>query len=297
MARPDLRSRLRQFGLTDAEIAAYLAVLSAGTTRIRTVAERADLSRPYAYDLIQTLADHDLVTVRDHVSPIKVEPVPPAAVASAYEDRIDSLEAAFEGFLATAAGPATADEGAPPRSLIRLRDELVDLGLTPKESNVVLVVYARGETRVSEVATAADVSRAFVYRRSDQLAERGFVVVDEESSPKTLAPRDPDELVAQFRETLTAIVSGVEERYDEDRTATDQVEVVSSPQTVVSRIRELLGETRREAFLSVPASVYPDVESTLRETVDRGVLTLLLVGGVEGDAQPERFRGAGSVSM
>lgn len=57
---------LEQFGLTANESAIYVAALELGEASARAIAERAQLPRTYAYDLLRSLAEHGFVTYLEH---------------------------------------------------------------------------------------------------------------------------------------------------------------------------------------------------------------------------------------
>ena len=103
----------------------------------------------------------------------------------------------------------------------------------------------------------------------------------------------PSEVVALLQEELADMEDDPAERYSETRDAPQQFEVTESRATVHKRIAEITADAE-EVVLSIPAPVVPKVRDDLADTVERGVLVLVLVTGVDGDADDE-YDGSGNV--
>lgn len=76
MERQELREELKRLALDEDESDVYLALLSAGPSKARTVAEEADIHRTTAYRILKALADRGLVEVGVG-RPMKFTPSPP----------------------------------------------------------------------------------------------------------------------------------------------------------------------------------------------------------------------------
>lgn len=156
-------------------------------------------------------------------------------------------------------------------------------GLSEKEVDTYLAILERGEAKASEIADAADVSKRYVYSISEELETRGFVEVDDHAVPTVIRPVAPDRVVDRLSRSVEEMEPEIRARYTETAEPGQQFEVIKSRQTVLKRIENRLSNAETEVTLSVPASVLPHVRETLEETVDRGVLVLLLLGATGGE--------------
>lgn len=96
MTESIIRQHLATFGLSEKEIDAYLAVLRSGTMTTGDLADRADVSTGYIYDVVQTLADRKLVTIDESTSPTTVRARPPEEVSGEFSAQIEDLEGAID---------------------------------------------------------------------------------------------------------------------------------------------------------------------------------------------------------
>lgn len=158
-------------------------------------------------------------------------------------------------------------------------------GLSTKEIDTYLAILEHGESKASTIADAADVSKRYVYSISEELEGRGFVEVDDHSVPTRIRPVAPETVVDRLTRSVEEIEPEIRTRYTETERPGEQFEVIKSRQTVRKRIRSLLADAENEVTLSLPADVLPEIRTTLEETVDRGVLVLLLLGGAESERQ------------
>ncbi|SDR36742.1 TrmB family transcriptional regulator [Natronobacterium texcoconense] len=156
-------------------------------------------------------------------------------------------------------------------------------GLSEKEIDTYLAILDHGESKASTIADAADVSKRYVYSISEELEERGFVEVDDHAVPTVVRPVDPETVVERLTHSVEEMEPELQSRYTTTERTGEQFEVIKSRQTVLKRIEELLARAGDEVTLSLPASVLPQVRSTLEETANRDVLVLLLVGTADGD--------------
>jgi sugar-specific transcriptional regulator TrmB len=158
-------------------------------------------------------------------------------------------------------------------------------GLSEKAIDTYLAILEQGTATASTIADVSGVSKRYVYSISEELEERGFVQVDDHAVPTEIRARPPEAVVDRLSRTVEEIQPEIEQRYTQTERAGDQFEVIKARQTVRKRIQTLLETAEEEVTISLPASVLPEIRSTLRETVDRGVMVLLLLGTVEDDVQ------------
>ncbi|WP_276273736.1 TrmB family transcriptional regulator [Haloarcula litorea] len=84
---------LAQFGLSETEAAAYLAVLERGTATVAAVSDETDISTGYVYDIAENLADRGLVVVDDHHTPTQIRAVDPESAVESMTAVLTDLEA------------------------------------------------------------------------------------------------------------------------------------------------------------------------------------------------------------
>lgn len=154
-------------------------------------------------------------------------------------------------------------------------------GLSEKEVDTYLTILDHGEAKASTIADDAGVSKRYVYSLSERLEERGFVEVDDHVTPTTIRANAPDAVIDRLEEDLDAIEPALEARYSRTAPTAQLFEVVKSRVTVVKRITELLDAAEEEVTLTVPSRHLDEVRDALADAVDRGVLVLLVVTGVD----------------
>lgn len=179
----------------------------------------------------------------------------------------------------------TTDPGDPPDAAVTgdvdVEELLKRFGLSDKEVDTYLTLLEHGEAKASTVAEAAGVSKRYVYSASEELAARGFVTVNDHVTPTTIRANPPGEVVDRLANDAQSMRPALEARFSRAEAATEPFEVVKSRVTVVKRIRQAIGEAREEVALSFPLDSIDEVADELRAAVDRGVLVLLIVTGVD----------------
>lgn len=158
-------------------------------------------------------------------------------------------------------------------------------GLSEKAIDTYLAILEQGTATASTIADVSGVSKRYVYSISEELEERGFVQVDDHTVPTEIRARPPEAVVDRLSRTVEEIQPQIERRYTQTEPSGDQFEVIKARQTVLKRIETLLETATQEVTISLPATVLPEIRSTLQETVDRGVMVLLLLGTVEDELQ------------
>ncbi len=171
---------------------------------------------------------------------------------------------------------------------------LRQLGLSEKEVDTYLTILEHGEAKASTVAEDAGVSKRYVYSVSEKLDDRGFVDVIDHVVPTTIRANPPDEVVAALTSDLESLEPELNTRYGNVSEQEREFEVIKTRTTILKRITGLLERAEEEVTLSIPAPLLEEVETELRETVDRGVLVILLVTGDDTVAESE-FEGVASV--
>ncbi len=176
-----------------------------------------------------------------------------------------------------------------------LGDLLAQFGLSEKEIDTYLAILERGEAKASEIAEEADVSKRYVYSISQELADRGFVDVQDHEVPTKIRAVAPEDVIEQLSGTLDTMEPELERRFTTTEESIKQFEVIKSRSTVLKRIETLLEQAEEEVTLILPPSLLSSLRSTLVETVERDVMVLLLLSGPEAKSTAvERLDGVAS---
>jgi len=96
MSSARIRDHLAAFGLSRKEIDTYLAILRRGEATTGDVADAADVSRGYVYEVAETLAERGLVIVDESEALTMLRARPPAEAVSELSTRLTELESAVE---------------------------------------------------------------------------------------------------------------------------------------------------------------------------------------------------------
>lgn len=177
-----------------------------------------------------------------------------------------------------------------------LRTRLRDFGLSDKEVSTYLTILDHGEAKASVIADEAGVSKRYVYSVADDLETRGFVEVNDHAVPTTIKANPPDEVIGKLTSELQEIGPALESRFTATPETLEQFEVVKSRQTVHKRLNRLIQEADLEITVSIPITTLPEVEDELRNAVDRGVLVILLLTGINGGRVEADLEGLASVA-
>lgn len=175
-----------------------------------------------------------------------------------------------------------------------LEGRLEQLGLSEKEIDTYLTILEHGEAKASTVAEEASVSTRYVYSASEALEDRGFVEVNDHVVPTTIRATPPEDVVSGLADELERIESALSDRYAGVSDHLQEFEVIKTRTTIRKRLMERLETAEREVALSVPASLFPDLEPKLRDAVDRGVLVLLIITDAD-ELDRERLDGVATV--
>ncbi|MFB6161950.1 MAG: TrmB family transcriptional regulator sugar-binding domain-containing protein [Halococcoides sp.] len=159
MTETIIRQHLTTFGLSEKEIDAYLAVLRSGTKTTGDLADSAEVSTGYIYDVVQTLSDRKLVTIDESTSPTTVRARPPEEVSAEFTARIDELEDAIDEAFAGGDEPA-GFEIVRSRSTVRRRARSA---IETAEGEVFIVIPATEFEKLRDALTAAVDRGVFVY--------------------------------------------------------------------------------------------------------------------------------------
>jgi len=177
-----------------------------------------------------------------------------------------------------------------------LRQQLKSFGLSDKEVDTYVSLLGHGEAKASVIAESAGVSKRYVYNVLGTFEERGLVEVNDLETPTTVRAVEPSRVIDQFTDRLSSLEDRLEAEYDPEPRVERRYEVLKSTSTVRKRIQTLLRQAENEVTLSVPASLVPEIAGDLEATLNRGVLTVVLVTEDESwSGDVAAFDGLGSV--
>lgn len=91
-ADPGLRDQLKSFGFSDKEIDTYTTILTLGEAKASVIAEGADVSKRYVYNVLGEFEDRGLVEIHDHETPTTVRATDPSTVVDRLSDTLSALE-------------------------------------------------------------------------------------------------------------------------------------------------------------------------------------------------------------
>ncbi|WP_433632365.1 TrmB family transcriptional regulator [Halomicrococcus sp. NG-SE-24] len=162
-----------------------------------------------------------------------------------------------------------------------LEDQLQRFGFSDKEVDTYLTILELGEAKASTIADEAGVSKRYVYSIAETLSDRGFVEVNNHAVPTTIRANSPEDVVGALTDDLEEMRPALDSRFSRTDSRTERFEVVKSRVTVLKRISELLSRADTEVTLAIPYRLLDEVADELRAAVERDVLVLLLVTGVD----------------
>lgn len=115
-----IRDRLGQFGFSEKAIDAYLSIVDHGRVKPSTIAEEANVSTSYVYQVCAQLEEDGLITVDDHRTPAVIHANPPG---SAFDHLIDELESVSEAVASRYERPQEPEERF---RVVKSRSTLID---------------------------------------------------------------------------------------------------------------------------------------------------------------------------
>jgi sugar-specific transcriptional regulator TrmB len=91
MPEQTLRDHLVAFGLSEKEADAYLVVLRSGQSTTSEVAQAADISQGYVYELASELVERGLITLDESTTPTRLRARSPEEALGTFSERLDQL--------------------------------------------------------------------------------------------------------------------------------------------------------------------------------------------------------------
>ncbi|MFB6308049.1 MAG: TrmB family transcriptional regulator [Haloarculaceae archaeon] len=159
MGDESVRDTLATFGLSETEIEAYLALLERGRATTGEIADAADVSRSYVYDVVRELSERGLVVVDESATPTELRARSPEEVTAALSSRVDTLESNLQS-LYEESTDEPGFEIVRSRATVRQRARRL---LDSADSEAFLVVPATELAGLADALAAARQRGVFVY--------------------------------------------------------------------------------------------------------------------------------------
>ncbi|MFW5950428.1 MAG: TrmB family transcriptional regulator, partial [archaeon] len=96
MSVDGIRDQLKTFGLSEKEVDMYVSVLKHGEAPVKTLADDADISVRYVYDVGEQLEERGLVTMNDHAKPTTIRAKSPGEAVSDLVHQLRTVESGLE---------------------------------------------------------------------------------------------------------------------------------------------------------------------------------------------------------
>ncbi|MBX0322399.1 TrmB family transcriptional regulator [Halomicroarcula sp. F13] len=160
MSAETLREHLATFGLSEKEIAAYLAVLRAGEATTGEVSAAADVSQGYVYEIAAALTDRGLVTIDETASPTVLRARPPEEALGSLASRLDEVRESVESLYTAPADEGPTLEVVHSRATVRKRAARY---LESADREAFLVLPAPEVSHLRDALAAARDRGVFVY--------------------------------------------------------------------------------------------------------------------------------------
>jgi len=182
---------------------------------------------------------------------------------------------------------------------------LREIGLTDYETRAYLILLERGVMTASEVSEHGNVPYSKVYETLNSLERKGWVEA-ERGRPSRYFPKAPSEALEAARLRLEDMVSGWRNVVlGELQPLYERRELLEKPDiwilrgefSVLAKLREMLGNTRKELMVAAPAfakSFVDAVVATLSQLRDSGVNVHVMV---TANWDVERIAKAGEVKV
>lgn len=159
----------------------------------------------------------------------------------------------------------------------RVSRQLVNLGLSEKESLSYLTLLKEGALSASEVAKRIDALPNAVYRLMESLEGKGFVV-DLGGRPRRFQARPPEAAFSAFLESKALAIEKAKTAALESlakapkRVAPTRVDLVTGQEEVFSKAVEMYNEAKEETLLiSIGEPISEELMLAIRDALERKV--------------------------
>ncbi|PSP98724.1 ArsR family transcriptional regulator [Halobacteriales archaeon QS_4_70_19] len=156
------------------------------------------------------------------------------------------------------------------------------------ETEAYLAVLEHGQLTASEIAEKTDIPQPRVYDTVRSLSENGLVEL-RESRPIQVLAVDPEEAFEDVQSTLTTLVSSLSERYRAPARDAEAVSLITSRQTILRYLEEVISGAEYELVLSLTPDLLSRFEDEIKARRDAGVSIDLLLAPASEVPGPDEY--------
>lgn len=181
-------------------------------------------------------------------------------------------------------------------------EHLQKLGLTEYQSRAYIAVVELANAPLPEIVEESGVPQARIYDVIDDLSDMGLIEIHEQSGGKTVSAPSPEDAlesyrnhhVSEFTDTIEFVSRELERSHKRERTAEGSVTVLTHKRSATRHMRRTIEEAEWWLSLSLGLDQYEELESEIRDALDRGVTVRLIIATSEADdgVDTEQFPGA-----
>lgn len=155
---------------------------------------------------------------------------------------------------------------------------LVDLGLTPFESEVYVFLVGERPATGYRIAQAMGKTAASIYKTLDALGQKGMVIVDE-GEKRLYRAVPPEEMLNRWERRFLSLKEGAAREFDRLETAAgdDRIYYIRSREQLMERCRSMLSGAKRIVVADLFPQVLQEIRSHIEEAAARGIEVRLKV--------------------
>ncbi|MCU4716922.1 HTH-type sugar sensing transcriptional regulator TrmB [Halapricum hydrolyticum] len=156
------------------------------------------------------------------------------------------------------------------------------------EAKAYLTILEHGELTAAEIAEYTDIPQPRVYDTVRSLSDSGLVELRESRPMKVLAI-DPEEAFADYRDSLSSLVEGLNERYTKPAREAEGVSLVKSRPTMLRYLEDVIQSAEYELMVSLTPDLLERYHETLASVQSGGVAVEILLSPAAAVPSPEEF--------
>lgn len=164
------------------------------------------------------------------------------------------------------------------------------------EIDAYLAVLKHGKLTAAEIADKTDIPQPRVYDTVRSLADNGFVEL-RDSRPLEVLAINPTEAFDDVRASLDDLVDGLEQAYTAPSREAEAVSLVSSRQTILRYLDDVISSAEYELVLSLTPDLLGRFEDQLRTQQEAGVTIELLLSPAAEVPDADEFDYAGVATV
>lgn len=161
-------------------------------------------------------------------------------------------------------------------------------GFGEYEARAYVTILEHGSLTAPEVAEKADIPQPRVYDTVRSLADNGLIELHE-SRPMRAVAIDPEQAFTEVRSTLDDVVEDLTERFRTPVRDAELVSLVTSRQTVLRYIEDVISTAEYELVLALTPALLSRFEDALVECREAGVTIELLVAPETAIPGPDEY--------